>query len=832
METTRDRRRPWGLTYAAASLLLGVLVAESLWTPPGTEPFGESTGVCLSDAGLCLRILLGVGSVAAATLGMGVAHRWTASLIFLGIGVLGFLRAESSQRRWEWEFASLKGQRSERLWARGQVTGRRRETPWGSWATARLDLPGRPRVRLVWNDAWHPLPGDLFEGACRLRSLDPPSFPGRWDPRLRGRRGGTGGEVHPLCLYKSDVSVRGLPALLRKAERSIVVAGDGLERRFHQRLSPPAARFLSAFLLGRRDLLERSRVESFRQTGIAHLLAISGLHVGFVALSVSPLLGLVGGRRRLRICGWVLFLVPFALLTGGAAPVWRASLMILCHQVGLLRGSRDGALAGWLLGAACEGWFRPSSILGPSFTLSYGATLALILSARRGWLGFLSFGAGGSSHGSGLWRRARRVAVSYASLLWETARASAVVLLITSPLLLAHFGRWLPMAVVHNVLLVPAAGFLLPSALGCLALSLLPGGPGECVWSVLDCMTTAFLALQDAATSVIPNAEVRAVLPVSTAIVLTLGLCALLMRGPWPRRGAWILCTLLSLMAGREITKAPDGTWSATFLSVGRGESILLRWPGGRSWLVDTGSPGRRPGESSLASALRHLGVRSLDRVFVTHRHSDHEGGLDGLGGSMEVETLCVGPGEGGRYSSRRGIREVEEVWDECSWRPAGGIEARAVHPPRKHDLGANDGSVVLHIRGFGMSLLLAGDVEGRGEEMMALRSPGLASLVLKVPHHGRATSSASSFLQRVRPAVGIILGDNGDDADARSRLAGEGIVVAEASTTGPLWVGVEGREWVIKSLYQKGRIVLGPLKRWRAPIPLPLACGGDLRVL
>jgi competence protein ComEC len=599
-----------------------------------------------------------------------------------------------------------------------------------------------------------------------------------------------------------------------------------------RRLSPRARSFLAAFLLGRREGLDPEQVRRFRDTGTAHLIAISGLHVGFLALVLNPLIALAGSRRNLRLLGWALCLGSFCLLTGAAAPVCRASLMIVCHQIGSLRGSHDGALSGWCLGLTAEALLRPAAVLDPGFTLSYGAAAALILASRRGWLGALGVGpaAGGRRAGA-----PTRLLSKVAGEVVGTIRASAVVLTATGPLLIAYFGRWLPLSILHNIVMIPAAGLVLAAGLGCLALGFLPGFPGLAAWSLLDRLLLAFLRLQALTADYFPNLVLRGGLPRGLAVLLAALITLALLPADWGRRGRRLLIVCLAVTAGLNLVPEWEPPWRATFLSLGRGEAIVLHWPGGKTWLVDTGPGGRDGFDPAIIPALRGLGIRRLDTIFVTHNQWDHCGALEALCRTYPVGRILTGPGGSAPHRGLPVERVISEV--AAGWReePAPGVAAAVLHPPGAGASGANDSSLVIRIEGWGMSLLLTGDLEAGGEAALLAGGAALRSRILKLGHHGRETSTTPAFLAAVDPEAAIALGSRDaagpEGSKVLNRIRECGIMPVDAAVSGSIELREAFGHWRLAPQGGREACDLGPFPRRGFVKVRTLTCGSRARV-
>ncbi|MBU1700108.1 MAG: DNA internalization-related competence protein ComEC/Rec2 [Candidatus Eisenbacteria bacterium] len=828
----------------AAAVLFGVMAAEGAWSPPVAEAFRGHAAVGLFT-GPEGRLLLAGAFLILGFFGFFMRNRTRAilafSLLLLSLSGFGYLRAESKQRAWEDQFQHYTKEVSPWVWVEGEILGRTLVRRWGREAVARLNLPGRPQVLMQWESNWHPLPGDRWAGACRLRALTPPGVPGRVDPRRRGRQTGPCGAVTPLCLYQ----LKSQSSLLRNPigwiRRQQVKIGDTFENLMRRRLSPASWHFLAAFLFGRREFLEPQRIRDFRETGTAHLIAISGLHVGFIAMAMSPLLGCVGRRRKLRVLLWTLLLGSFAGLTGSAAPVWRASLMIVSHHIGSLRGSREGALGGWCLGILAESLIRPSAVLSPSFTLSYGAALGLVLASRRGWLGALSAGSAGPGGArtpvyQDLIKPALFLIKRVGFEILGTIRASAVVLIVTGPLLLAYFGRWLPLSILHNIVMIPAAGFALGSSLGSLLLGSLPGFPGEAAWSALDLILSTFLRIHEFTADQFPSLVLAGECPTLIAIGLTTVLSLSLMKSSWGRWGRRCLIGSLIPIIGMTITSCEGSPWKATFLSLGRGEAILLHWPSGETWLIDTGPGGRESSDPPILPALRAMGIRRLEAVFISHNQWDHCGALEDLSRSMPIGRIITGPG--GSEPHRRlpveeGIFEVSAGWTAC---PAPGVEVSVLHPSCDENLDLNNQSLVIRVEGWGISLLLTGDLEAAGEEILLNHRVDLRSRLLKLAHHGRETSTTPGFLEAVHPEAAIALGkrtlEGLGGSKVLNRIREYGIIAIDTEVDGPICLSAGRGRWFLRPFFGRGHIDLGPLQQKSSVQYRAFNCGSHTRML
>jgi competence protein ComEC len=244
---------------------------------------------------------------------------------------------------------------------------------------------------------------------------------------------------------------------------------------------------------------------------------------------------------------------------------------------------------------------------------------------------------------------------------------------------------------------------------------------------------------------------------------------------PWHRtaRSAVALFTAASatLVVAGPLPSCPfSARLRVVVLDVGQGDATIVRFPSGRTLLVDVGGLGGTArfdvGERVVAPALWYLGVRRLDVLAVTHGDADHVGGA---GAALEMFRPRE-VWEGVPVPRDKALTDLAERADalRIAWRTVqagdfwreGLVTVRAWHPPpadweRQHV--RNDDSLVLEIRYGDVSIVLPGDIGAPVEEVLARAIPAAPIRVLKAAHHGSATSSSSGFLRALRPQVAII---------------------------------------------------------------------------
>jgi competence protein ComEC len=474
----------------------------------------------------------------------------------------------------------------------------------------------------------------------------------------------------------------------------------------------------------------------FAATGTTHLMAISGLHIGMVAMLAAWGGGCIVRWRRAQSLGLtamhgqvlagVSAAVIYSVLAGLSVPTQR-TLVMLCIYFGL-RGFRRTLDIGRSLSLALIAIL----LVDPFAPLSVGA-----------WLSFIAVLVILMATAGRLVREG--MIASFSRVQW----AVTIGLI---PVLLASFGNLSLLAPVANVLAIPAFTLLVvPGTLiGTVAAMIDPslGAPLlklpalllDAGWPVLEWLAQRPLAVWHA-----PQPS----LPVFLALLA--GVSLLSLPTIWPLRFTGVLLCL-PMMFYRAPTPAP-GTFELTVLDVGQGLAAVVRTHS-RTLVYDTGPAypsGRSAAELAVLPFLRNRDVRGIDLLMVSHGDQDHSGGLSELLAAMPVRAVATGPSVAFHDSARIGCHRGQHwQWD--------GVRFTVLHPDSEGQTLArsgNDSSCVLLIQGHGGNALLTGDIEIDAERRLLARGLPRAEVVV-APHHGSDTSSSSLFVAAVRPDVTI----------------------------------------------------------------------------
>lgn len=198
---------------------------------------------------------------------------------------------------------------------------------------------------------------------------------------------------------------------------------------------------------------------------------------------------------------------------------------------------------------------------------------------------------------------------------------------------------------------------------------------------------------------------------------------------------------------------AIDGKLTVHFIDVGQGDAALLGFPDGSTAMIDTGTA---ESADDVIAYLRRWDVDRLDRIFLSHGHSDHAGGLEAVCESFEVGEICYA-GQAPTFDARNEDAPALKELTAGSMVEIGGVKVTVLAPITLLDE-ENDNSMILRLDYGERSFLFTGDAEeGEEESLLTVCSDQLDADVLKVGHHGSANSTSEAFVQAVTPQVAVI---------------------------------------------------------------------------
>lgn len=488
--------------------------------------------------------------------------------------------------------------------------------------------------------------------------------------------------------------------------------------------------WITALTLGERHGIAAENWEILRNTGTNHLMAIAGLHIGFMSGFAYAVVAWFWRRRSSLVlkcpaqhAGAIASLAMaliYSALAGFSLPTQRACIMLTVFLLILLLQRKIMAWHAWCVALLLVLLMNPLSVVTESFWLSFGA-VALII-----------YGVSGRLAPNSIW--------------WKWGRIQWVIAVGLVPFSFWLFQQCSIISFVANSIAIPWVGFLVvplclvgtfllffSTKLGAFILILADKILGI-LWTILTWFSHLPLASWFHA---MPNHWIL--------VIACIGVIIFLFPNGFPGKwlgGIWFLPLFFSPF---PIPKVGD-VWF-TLLDVGQGLTAVVQ-TSTHILVFDTGaklSANYDMGESVVVPFLRSIGAKKIDMLVVSHGDNDHIGGSQAILKRFPVASIKTSTPEKFTQPSTWCLQGESWQWDKVNF--------RFLNPPEQHLHQGNDSSCVLRISSGDKHILLTGDIEKFAEKyLVETESQNLRADILVAPHHGSKTSAEMGFLECVKP--------------------------------------------------------------------------------
>ena len=599
------------------------------------------------------------------------------------------------------------------------------------------------------------------------------------------------------------------------AEDSLLRRADLISYRLGKfiRLSIPdenISSVVTALLIGDQKRIPTTLADAYTKSGVNHILSISGFHIGIIAVFIVQVslllvtrfefLALRFNLRRVVLLMALPVMFLYLLLTGSAPATARSVIMLAAFVVALYVERESDPVNVLLLSALLLVVLDPPTLFDLSFQLSFLALwgITIIVMPVMG-----SF---------------KKIENKSIRMLVQFTLTSLAAIAATMIPVLYYFNQVSINGIFTNFIIVPLLGYgaVLTGFCALPFVYLFPVVAHLLLWITAKIVLISNWLIMLFAQ--MPVFSFYGITGFDMLVFLAIMLVLTLVVNTRIKKSLCLLLPVLAISVHLAMPQVSDGKLHVTMLSVGQGESILLRMPDGTTMLVDGGGylndNGRDFGERLLVPALFKMRIRRIDKMVMTHSHPDHIGGLPYTARMIPVGEFMepVSGGYGKQYEQlRSNLAEkqtpIRRLAAGDSFKLAEGVQM-TVHSPSKTttvsaDVDLNEESLVFSISYGEVNVLFTADAGFASEQRILNEKRNIKSTILKVGHHGSRYSTLPEFLERVNPQVALISAGKGNSfglpsQDTVSQLEKQSIRVYRTDNDGTIDLSSDGKSWEV----------------------------------
>lgn len=516
------------------------------------------------------------------------------------------------------------------------------------------------------------------------------------------------------------------------------------------------ADLLRGLILADRSGIDFETKNAFVNSGVVHILAVSGLNVGYVMLIFILMFGRfsIYVRSVLTVIGLIIFM----FLTGATPPVVRATVMGVIFILTFLTNRSSNIYNSLAISAFVILFFFPQQIYDPGFQLSFGAVLstAIIYPYIESWIKNLNI----------KWKWINK------TFLFMAVSFSAQIG--TIPFTLIYFSKLSVISIIANLFVIPISGIITAIAFITIFLGSLWSGfaiyfaAANELLSLLMMEFIRYTGNFEFSFMWIRNYSLYDSIIFYLSLISFLYFIRLINKTIIKFLFAILMFILIiNFSSFDDKTLLDDNKLNVMMIDVGQGDAFLIKFPNGKTALIDAGeaNPYLDNGERIIMPLMDNLGIEKIDYGFISHLDLDHYGGFVSLiynGRIREVyRPLPDSSSKSLRLERFLKQKKVKTFFYDKSILKIGNVNIYILNNPNNFvykSLSSNDKSGILKIVFGKTSFLFVGDCEYHGEYLLANTFGDiLQSNVLKVGHHGSPTASSETFLNLVNPKISLI---------------------------------------------------------------------------
>lgn len=557
-----------------------------------------------------------------------------------------------------------------------------------------------------------------------------------------------------------------------------------IEKSFLMLLPTNHVGILEGMIIGDTSYVTEEVEESFRNSGISHLLAVSGANVAYVLILCKFVFQRVLGRNVSNFLT-VIFVVLFTILSGASASVVRAAIMAIIIIISEFLSQKPNTYASISFAILFILAWNPLIICDVGFILSFSGTLGIVLFESKI----------NNYMESKIKYNKKTVCGKVINLMMETLSVTISAQLAVTPIVLYYFNNFSCISILANLVIVPATGsitivgiVMYITSLFCMPLAKLIS---YSVYSIIQ-----FVILSSSFFAQLPYS----ILLVPTPSIYLIIIYYITLYNIFFKKSKKVSIGILLIVSVLIIaSNFPKSYININMIDIGQGDSIFIETSKGKTILVDTGGTENSDydvGEKILIPYILDRGVCKIDYVFFSHMHEDHVEGAITLIKKLKVENIVMGKQSIDTTLYRKiislayekGINIIEVKKGDVI--NIDGIIFDIILAEEK-SANLNNTSLVLKMSYGNTSMLFTGDIEKEFEENI-----GVKTNILKVAHHGSNSSSTEEFLKNNLPQIALISVGKGNsyghpNKEVLERLEALGVNIYRTDVNGEIYLKI-----------------------------------------